>query len=259
VVGLGSLIGPALTGVLGERYGIAVPFGALGVLCGLTGLALFFAPDRSGRVAEPSPPLRDMLRAARADDLLVTSVLVTLVVSLMWMTIELLVPLRLDGLGYTAAGIGLVFSITSVVFAGSSAIAARGADRHATVRYSAIWTTLMAVGLGLGAFLVSVPGTVVFLLAMGITSGMLVAITYPLGAVGAREGGFSVAVVGALLNMVWAGSGILGPSIGGSISGAVGDGAVLAVLAAAGVAAAVWMWTHARPASQVTEPEAEAT
>ena len=244
VVGLGSLVGPSLTGVLGERYGIGVPFVALGILCALTGIALFLAPDRSGRQLEPSPPLRDMLRAARADDLLVTSVLLTLVVSLMWMTIELLVPLRLDGLGYSAAAIGLVFSITSLVFAGASVVAARGADRYATIRYSAIWTTLLAVALGIGVVAASAAGTVVFLLAMGVTSGMLIAITYPLGAVGAREGGFSVAVVGALLNIVWAGSGILGPTVGGSISGAVGDGPVLAVLAAASVAAAAWMWTR---------------
>jgi predicted MFS family arabinose efflux permease len=242
VVGLGSLIGPAMTGFLGERYGVGVPFVVLGLLCGMTGLALAFAPGEAGRVPEPSPPLRDMLRAARADDLLITSVLLSLVVSLMWMTIELLVPLRLDGLGYTAAGIGLVFSLASIVFAGASAIAARGADRYATIRYSAVWTTLMAIGLGLGAVVATASATFAFLLVMGVTSGMMIAVTYPLGAVGAREGGFSVAVVGALLNMVWAGSGILGPSIGGSVSSAIGDTAVFLMLGAVALACAGWMW-----------------
>jgi predicted MFS family arabinose efflux permease len=246
VVGLGSLVGPAITGVLGERFGIGVPFVLLGALCGVTGLALFVAPDRSGRIAEPSPPLRDMLRAARADDLLITSVLLSLVVSLMWMTIELLVPLRLDGLGYTASSIGFVFSITSIVFAGASAVAARGADRYSTIRFSAVWTTIMAVALAMGGVAVSAPGTVVFLLAMGVTSGLMIAITYPLGAVGAREGGFSVAVVGALLNMVWAGSGIIGPIVGGSVSGAVGDAPVFAILAVVSLACAGWMWTRRR-------------
>jgi MFS family permease len=169
-------------------------------------------------------------------------VLLSLVVSLMWMTIELLVPLRLDGLGYTAAGIGLVFSLASIVFAGASAIAARGADRYATIRYSAVWTTLMAIGLGLGAVVATASATFAFLLVMGVTSGMMIAVTYPLGAVGAREGGFSVAVVGALLNMVWAGSGILGPSIGGSVSSAIGDTAVFLMLAAVALACAGWMW-----------------
>jgi predicted MFS family arabinose efflux permease len=253
VVGLGSLVGPALTGVLGERYGVGVPFVVLGVACGLAGIALYLAPDRSGRVAEPSPPLRDMLRAARADDLLITSVAVTLVVSLMWMTIELLVPLRLDGLGYTASAIGFVFSVTSLVFAGASAVAARGADRYATIRYSAVWTTIIAVGLVFGGVALSASGTIVFLLLMGVTSGMLVAITYPLGAIGAREGGFSVAVVGALLNMVWAGSGIVGPIVGGSVSGAVGDTAVFLILAAVSVVSATWMWTRRRGTVRIAD------
>jgi predicted MFS family arabinose efflux permease len=256
VVGIGSLVGPAMSGFLGERYGLGVPFVALGLLCGLTGLALAVAPGDAGRVPEPSPPLRDMLRAARADELLVTSVLLSLVVSLMWMTIELLVPLRLADLGYTAAGIGLVFSIASIVFAGASAVAARGADRYATIRYSAFWTTLMAVGLGLGALVASGSATFVFLLAMAITSGMMIAVTYPLGAVGAREGGFSVAVVGALLNIVWAVSGILGPSIGGSVSGAIGDTTVFLLLAAVSVVCAAWMWT--RHGERVPSVEAEA-
>jgi predicted MFS family arabinose efflux permease len=256
VVGIGSLVGPAITGFLGERYGIGVPFVTLGVMCGLMGIALSLAPDRSGRGVDPSPPLRDMLRAARADDLLITSVLITLVVSLMWMTVELLVPLRLDGLGFSASRIGLVFSAASVVFAGASVIAARGADRYATIRYSAVWTTLLAVGLAFGSLVTSAPGTFTFLLMMSVTSGMIIAITYPLGAIGAREGGFSVAVVGALLNMVWALSGIVGPLVGGSISGAVGDAAVYAVLGTVSVAGAVWMWTRPRAPAVQREPDA---
>jgi hypothetical protein len=106
------------------------------------------------------------------------------------------------------------------------------------------WTTLMAIGLGLGALVASGSATFVFLLAMAITSGMMIAVTYPLGAVGAREGGFSVAVVGALLNIVWAGSGILGPSVGGSVSGAIGDITVFLLLAAVSVVCAAWMWTR---------------
>ena len=255
VVGIGSLVGPAMTGFLGERYGVGVPFVVLGVLCGLTGLALAFAPGEAGRVPEPSPPLRDMLNAARADDLLVTSVLLSLVVSLMWMTIELLIPLRLDALGYTAGGIGLVFAVASIVFAGASAVAARRADRNATIRYSAAWTTAMAVGLGLGGLVATASATFAFLLAMGVTSGMMIAVTYPLGAVGAREGGFSVAVVGALLNMVWAASGILGPSIGGSLSGAIGDTAVFVMLAAVSFACAAWMWTRRDERVPVTGTE----
>jgi MFS family permease len=79
---------------------------------------------------------------------------------------------------------------------------------------------------------------------MGVTTGVLIALTYPLGAVGARQGGFSVAVVGALLNIVWAISGIVGPTVGGAISETASDRLVFGALGAIGVAAAAWMWRH---------------
>ncbi len=248
VVGIGSLLGPSLAGVLGERYGLGVPFVVLGVVCGLTGLALAFAPGEVGRVPEPGPPLREMLRAAFADDLLIASVLLTLIVALMWMTVELLVPLHLDELGYSASKIGLVFSLSAILFAGSSWIIARRAERHATVRFAAAWSTVFGLGLVFAAIATSASATIVFLCVMGVTTGAMIAITYPLGAVGAKTGGFSVAVVGALLNMVWAGSGILGPGVGGALAGSVGDTVVFVGLAIVGLASAGWMWARARRA-----------
>jgi MFS family permease len=244
VVGIGSLIGPAFAGFVGERYSIGTPFVLLGIACAVTGVALVFAPGEEGRVPEPGPPLADMMRAARADDLMLTSVMLTLVVALMWMTAELLVPLRLDDLGYSATAIGLAFSASAVVFAATSAFTARGADRYTTIRVAAMWSTVFGVGLTIAAFFVSAPATIVFLLVMGITTGVMIALTYPLGAVGAAQGGFSVAVVGALLNMVWAGSGIVGPSLGGALAQGVSDQATFGLLALFGFGGAWWMWRH---------------
>jgi hypothetical protein len=107
-----------------------------------------------------------------------------------------------------------------------------------------VWSTVFGVGLTIAAFFVSAPATIVFLLVMGITTGVMIALTYPLGAVGARQGGFSVAVVGALLNMVWAGSGIVGPSLGGALAQGVSDRATFGLLALFGFGGAWWMWRH---------------
>ena len=191
-----------------------------------------------------------MVRAARADELMVTSVLLTLVVALMWMTTELLVPLRLDHLGYSATAIGLAFSASAVVFAATSAMTARGADRYVTIRFAALWCVAFGIGLMIAAFFVSAPATIVVLLVMGITTGVMIALTYPLGAVGARAGGFSVAVVGALLNMVWAGSGIVGPSLGGALAQSVSDRATFGLLAVFGFGAAWFMWSHRAPVTR---------
>ena len=242
VVGVGSLVGPAIAGYVGERFTVGTPFVALGIGCALTGVALTLAPGREGRVPEPSPPFLEMMRAARADTLMITSLLLTLVVALMWMTTELLAPLRLDALGYSATAIGVIFSGSSILFAVSSALTARGADRYATIRTSAKWTALFGAGLLIVVVWTSAAATIVFLLVMGLSTGVMIALTYPLGAVGASEGGFSVAVVGALLNIVWAISGIVGPSLGGSISEGAGDQVVFGALAAIGLAGAAWMW-----------------
>jgi predicted MFS family arabinose efflux permease len=242
VVGVGSLIGPAIAGYLGERFTIGTPFVGLGLACAAAGVALAFAPGDEGRVPEPGPPFLEMVRAARADAMMITSLVLTLVVALMWMTTELLAPLRLDELGYSATAIGVIFSGSSILFAASSALTARRADRYATIRTSALWTAALAAGLVIVIVSSSVIATVVFLLAMGVTSGVMVALTYPLGAIGARQGGFSVAVVGALLNIVWAISGIIGPIFGGSVSGSAGDRVVFGALAVIGVVAAAWMW-----------------
>ena len=244
VVGAGSLVGPAVAAYLGEHVSLGAPFIALGIVCALAGVALALAPGDEGRTPEPSPPLVEMVRAAGADDLMVTSVLLTLIVAMMWMTTELLAPLRLDELGYSLTAIGVVFSGASILFLLSSWLTARDADRYATVRVAAIWSTAFGLCLVIAAAGSGAAATIVFLLAMGATTGVMIAITYPLGAIGAKRGGFSVAVVGALLNMVWASSGIIGPSIGGALSERVGDQVVFAFLSLLGLSFAGWMWTR---------------
>jgi MFS family permease len=194
-----------------------------------------------------------MVRAARADAMMVSSLLLALVIGLMWMSVELLAPLRLAEHGYSAARIGLVFSGVSVVFAVASAITSGRAERYATIRLSSVWTAAFGACVLIALVGVGPSPTIVFLLGMGLTTGVLVALTYPLGVAGAALGGFNVAVVGALLNLCWAVSGLLGPMIGGTAAEVVDDRLWFLGLAACGFAAAEWMWRRRevtmRPAS----------
>ena len=242
VVGVGGLLGPAFAGFFAERFSLGAPFWVLGVGSLAMTLVLLVMPSDVGRAAEPSPPLADMLRAAGADQLMLTSIVLTLAVSMLWTTADLLVPIRLDGNGFSAAGIGLALSLASVMFIAMSALTARRADRYATVRLAAVWTLVMGCGIAVAALNASTAATLAFLAIAGASSGVLIALTYPLGAIGARRGHFSVAVVGALLNMVWAGSGLIGPTAGGAVSQAFGDQVAFWLLAAIAVASATWMW-----------------
>lgn len=244
VVGAGSLVGPAITGWLGERYGLGVPFVLLSVLTGLMLVVLLLAPSAEGRERDEGARLGDMLPAARADHLMLTALVLTLAVSLMWMSSELLVPLRLDDAGFGAGAIGLAFSVASVVFIGASAVTSSRAERWATARVAAIWTGAFACTVLVPAVWTGVVPTIVFLAAVGVSTGVMISLTYPLGAIGARHGGFSVAIVGALLNLMWAGAGLLGPTVGGAVTERVGDRAWFLGLAAVGFAAAAWIWVR---------------
>jgi MFS family permease len=242
VVGAAALLGPTFSGWLGERFTLGTPFIVLGGLAAVVLLALLLLRSPTGDSTESNPPLREMLRAARADALMVTSIVLTLAVALMWMSAELLVPLRLHDLGYGAARIGFAFSAASIVFLTSSAVTSARAERWATVRVATTWMAAFGVSVLIAVIGVGAIPTISFLLAAALTTGVLIAITYPLGATGATKGGFSVAVVGALINIVWAASGLFGPIVGGAVAQAIGDRLWFVGLAAGAVASAVWMW-----------------
>jgi predicted MFS family arabinose efflux permease len=242
VVGAAALIAPSLSGWIGERFSLGTPFIILGGLTTVVLVALLLIRTPTGDSTESNPPLREMLRAARADVLLVTSIVLTLAVALMWMSAELLVPLRLHELGYGAARIGFAFSAGSIVFLASSAVTSARAERWATVRIATIWMAAFAASVLVAVTGVGAVPTISFLLAAALTTGVLIALTYPLGATGAAQGGFSVAVVGALINIVWAGSGLIGPIVGGAVAQAIGDRLWFVGLAGGALASAAWMW-----------------
>ena len=242
VVGAAALIAPSLSGWIGERFTLGTPFIVLGGLTVVVLVVLLLLRAPAGDSKESNPPLREMLRAARADALMVTSIVLTLAVALMWMSAELLVPLRLHALGYGAARIGFAFSAASIVFLTSSAVTSARAERWATVRIATIWMAAFAASVLVAVIGVGAVPTISFLLAAALTTGVLIALTYPLGATGATHGGFSVAVVGALINIVWAGSGLIGPIVGGAVAQAIGDRLWFVGLAAGALASAAWMW-----------------
>jgi predicted MFS family arabinose efflux permease len=242
VVGAANLIGPGLIGWCAERFDVGTPFVILSVLTGAMLVVLILARSPEGRAVGADPPLREMLRAARTDHAMLTSIVITLAVALMWMSAELLVPLRLDARGFDASEIGLAFSLASAMFLIGSVVVSARAERYATVRFAAAWTAVFGAAILIGAVGTGAVPTLVFLAAMGATTGVLVALTYPLGALGAAHGGFNVAIVGALLTLVWAGAGLLGPTVGAGAADSIGDQAWFAGLALLGLAAAAWMW-----------------
>ena len=242
VIGIGSLVGPSFAGLVGERAGLGAPFLLLAAANAAVIVALGFGSSgasASQRGRDDEPSLAEMIRAAGGDDMIRASVALMLVASLLWLTVYLLVPLRLDAEGWSSGGIGVAFSISSVIYAVVSWVVARRAERWATLGVAAAATGSLAASLVVVVVDASVVGTIAFLMLAGIATAVMIALTFPLGVAGPRH--VSVALVGGLLNVAWALSGLAGPTLGGIAAEAVGDRTTFLLLGVISVGAAWWM------------------
>jgi len=239
IVGVAATVSPAYAGWIADRHGLSAPFVGLAVVTTLLFILLLFDRSGTGLRKDPAPPTRDLVRAVRTDPGLSTMLLLTIAAAVVWMTADLLVPLRLDEGGYGVAGIGIAFSVSAVVFVLASALTARGADRWARPGLAAWWTAGLAVTTALPALLVGVPVTLVFLIGASVATGVIVALTYPFGLFAVERGAVTVAVMSALANIIWALSGMAGPTVGGAFAEWAGDRWAFAVLSAVSVVVVV--------------------
>ncbi len=230
IVGVSATLSPAYAGWVAEQYGLSAPFVGLAVITTLLFVLLLFDRSGTGLRKDPAPPVRDLARAVSADPGLATMLLLTTAAAVVWMTADLLVPLRLDEDGFSASEIGIAFSVSAVVFVLASAVTARHADRWTRPGLAAGATVVLAFATALPAILLGVPVTLVFLFGASVTTGIVVALTYPFGLQAVGRGVVTVAVMSALANIIWALAGIAGPTVGGAFAEWAGDRAAFAVL-----------------------------
>lgn len=231
VVGVGALLGPAYIGAVAERFGLNAPF--VGLAAVTLALLVLLLVDRSGTGMrkDPAPPLRELFSAVGRDWDLSTMLLLTVAASMVWLTADLLVPLRMGRADWNAAQIGVVFSLSSLIFVAASALTARRADRLTRHSVVALATGVLAAFTMVPALLAGVPASVVFLIGASVTTGLTIALTFPFGLLAVDRGRVTVPVMSALSNIVWALSGILGPVMGGAFAEWAGDQVAFGVLA----------------------------
>jgi MFS family permease len=239
IVGVSSMLGPAYSGWVAQRFGSGAPFIGLAVVSGVTFLLLLLDRSGTGLRKDPAPPARELARSARSDPDLRAMLLLTTSAALVWMTADLLVPLRLADAGYDVAAIGTAFSASSVLFIATSAITARRAERWARPRIGAVSAAALAACALVPALLPGTAAALVFLVGGGIVSGVLVALTFPFGLLAVARGAVTVAVMSALANIIWALSGLLGPVAGGASAQVFGDRAAFVILTLVCVVTAV--------------------
>jgi MFS family permease len=247
IIGVAATLSPAYAGWVADEFGLSAPFVGLAVVTTLLFGMLLFDRSGTGLEKEAGPPARELLHAAHSDPGLLAMLLLTLAAATVWMTADLLVPLRLDDGGFDVAEIGIAFSISAVVFVLASAVTARFADRWTNIPFAAWWTAALAACTAIPALFLGVPAALVFLIAASVTTGVIVALTYPFGLLAVRRGAVTVAVMSALANIIWALSGMLGPTVGGAFAEWAGDQMAFAVLALAAALAVLLLLKYCRP------------
>jgi DHA1 family inner membrane transport protein len=244
IVGVGATLAPAYAGWVAAHLGLSAPFVGLAVVTSLLFLLLLVDRSGTGLNKDPAPPARELVRAAHSDPDLVTMLLLTTGAAVVWMTADLLVPLRLDRGGLDVSQIGVLFSVSAIVFVAASALTARRADSLATPRVAAVATGALALVTVVPAISRGVPAALVFLIGAAVATGVIVALTFPFGLYSVARGAVTVAVMSALANIIWALSGMAGPTVGGAFAEWAGDGPAFAVLAAVSAAVAVFVGTR---------------
>jgi MFS family permease len=229
VAGLGFTTGPVFAGVLADRYETGTPFLVLAIAAAAVTAALFVtAPPATTDV--PQQRLREVLRLARADELVLAGIAIIVLIGLVGGGVNLLVPLQLRDNGVSAAEIGLLFSIASAVYTVVSAGVARLGARSATLRVGGY----SALIVGLSIFLVltnsSTLAAVAFVLLRAPAWSTMDTIIYPLAAAGAHRSAIGRGSVMGLVMLGWAAASTVGPLLAGGIADAAGNRAAYAVM-----------------------------
>ena len=249
VGGIGFTTGPVLAGGLADRFDTGTPFLVVSIAAAAVTVALVVA----GPAATPAPVLdrlRDMLRVARRDELVLAGIAIIVLIGLVGGGINLLVPLRLRGNGVSAGEIGLLFSAASAVYTVVSAVVARMGSRSATLPIGGVSALLTGISIVLLVGSGSTAAAIAFILFRAPFWATMDTIIYPLAAAGAHRSAIGRGSVMGLLTLGWAAASTLGPVLAGAIAETAGARAAFAVMMAFCALFGSWLlWTHRRTTS----------
>jgi MFS family permease len=213
----GALIGPVL-GAAAAEIGTEVVFGAV------LGLALVLAAF-AAHLPEPGPPERQPLRevaAAIVSRPILTATAFVAVPSLMFGTVEVLVPLRIDELGGGHLAIAAGFIAGAALEASLAPLAGRYSDRVGRRIPFVIGTGICACSM-VGIAAAQALGPVLAALFLGsLGAGVCFAPALTTLSEAADASGLQQGFAAGLSNMAWAAGQTAGALIGGSLAGATG-------------------------------------
>ena len=243
---LGAIVGPAMGGFVGERYGVRAPF-AVAAVVGLAALAAFVFAVRGGTGGRGESLPGSAPRATSAFRLLAVprvraAVALTLLAALVGNVISFLVALRLGSNGVSPSTIGVVFaSASAVLLLGSVGVVILGSK-------------VVGVGVGIATAAILAGSMIVVIvshatgpvIAFTIAKSLFVAIVYTIAyPIAAGSGGLGAAGALGLVSVAWGVGAICGPLAAGALLGPFGERAtygVFLVVALAIVGATIVDW-----------------
>jgi predicted MFS family arabinose efflux permease len=245
--GLAHLVGPPLSGMLGDTVDRSLPFWLLAAAA--TAVTLLAAGARAGdQDSAPALGLRAVSRAASRETALRSATMLIALVGVLTGLVPLVVPLLLDSAGFSSGGIGAVFAASSLVWVAASALAVRTGARAVTIGAAAGGLAFLAAVSLMPVVSVAGPCVVAFVVVRAGIQAPLATISYELGARGAREAGVAIGTVMGLLNVVWAAGATAAPLLGGAVLAGAGARWVFVLLALACAAAGLAMRLESRRA-----------
>ena len=230
--GAGGVVGPALSGVAVQYFGLVSPF--LVVAAGFAVLTLALGLLRLRIIAPPVPArMGSSLRAATADRRTVVAAAAIVTAGATTGVSALMVPAQLHIAGASPGQIGLVFGLGGVLFVVTSMLTTAAGRR--AVRISVVMAGMLALAFALSpAILATAPFAIVTMqCATTAARSLLWTVSYPLAAAGAERTGAGLGVVMGLLNGVWAATVLLGPLAAGLAAGKLSAQAVFGLTAVA--------------------------
>ena len=224
---VGALFGPVVGGIA-SVVGVGLTFGAIGVAS--FGLVAWAALTPSTAASEPQSPAR-LIRALGDRKILFAGWFVVLP-ALLFGTVSVLAPLRLDALGFGAVAIGAVFLCSAALEAVNNVALGRASDRYGPVLPIVIGLVSSIVV----AALLPWPEKALVLAVLVVTAGVAFGTFFTPGMTllsnVAEESGLQFGYSSSLLNLAWAPGQTLGAAGAGALAHATSDAVPYLLLSA---------------------------
>jgi MFS family permease len=232
----GALLGPVL-GAIARGIGTGVTFGGVGVVAALMLVAVLAFPARETRTEDVVGSLREAIR----QPIVARGLWLIACTALLFGTLNVLLPLRIDSAGGSGALIAVVWVVTAGFESIVNPLSGRRADSHG-------WAGIARFGLIAGAVVVVAGGLSTALAALvivGLASGPVIGVLWTPGLVllgeGSDHAGFDHTYAFALMNLAWAAAQSVGTAGGGALAHATSDVVPLALVAGVAVVTATTM------------------